>query len=143
LRGELRRLGGLTVVVDCYNANPPSVRAALQLLDAQEGVRKVAVLGTMLELGQESGSLHVRSLGYALSLGIDLIVATGAFSVAAAAVRDPRLIAAEDWRSVYPALRDRLTGNEVVLLKASRGVALEGILPFLEADFATSKVGEA
>lgn len=143
LRGEIRRLGDLTVVVDCYNANPPSVRAALHLLDAQQSVRKVAVLGTMLELGPESPSLHSRSLGYALSLGIDLIVATGAFAQAAADVRDPRVVAVEDWRSAYPALRDGLTGNEVVLLKASRGVALEGMLPLLEADFATSRVGEA
>jgi len=143
LRGEVRRLGDLTVVVDCYNANPLSVRAALQLLDAQQGVRRVAVLGTMLELGAESRSLHARSLGYALSLGIDLIVVTGGFAEAAAAVQDPRVVAAEDWRRAYAALRDRLTGNEIVLLKASRGVALEGILPLLEADFTTSRVGEA
>ena len=42
---------------------------------------------------------------------------------------------ADDWQSAYPALRERLEGDEVVLLKASRGVALEGILPALEQDF--------
>ena len=46
-----------------------------------------------------------------------------------------RLITAPDWTEAYPLLRERLAGDEVVLLKASRGVALEGILPLIERDF--------
>lgn len=137
LRGEVRRIGGLTVVVDCYNANPQSVRAALDLLQGQSTAsRTVAVLGTMLELGEAAARLHEEMLRLALSLDIDLIVATGAFAATAAATTAAdRVLRADDWQSAYPALRERLEGDEVVLLKASRGVALEGILPALEQDF--------
>ena len=63
-------------------------------------------------------------------------MATGAFADNAAATTDAdRVLRADDWRSAYPSLRERLEGDEVVLLKASRGVALEGILPSLEQDF--------
>jgi len=58
MRGQHRRIGDLTVLVDCYNANPPSVRAALDLLEAHEAGRKVAVLGTMLELGESGQALE-------------------------------------------------------------------------------------
>lgn len=135
LRGEIRRVGDLTLLVDCYNANPPSTRAALELLDAQEGATKVAVLGSMLELGAESGRLHAETLRHALGLRLDLVVATGAFAEAAEGVSGDRVVAAPDWETAYPLLRERLGGDEVVLLKASRGVALEGILPLLERDF--------
>jgi UDP-N-acetylmuramoyl-tripeptide--D-alanyl-D-alanine ligase len=137
MRGEVRRIGGLTVVVDCYNANPPSVRAALELLESQAATNRVAVLGTMLELGAEEERLHREVLEVGLARDIDLIVATGAFATAAARAVAPtgRLLTAPDWKAAYPLVRDRLQGDEIVLLKASRGVAMEGILPLLEADF--------
>ena len=138
MRGEFRRIGDLTVVVDCYNANPQSVRAALDVLDGQgASARKVAVLGSMLELGQRSAVLHDEVLRDALSRKSDLIVATGAFAEAARAAHqtDARLIVADDWQSAYPRVRARLHGNEVVLLKASRGIRLEGVLPLLAEDF--------
>lgn len=139
LRGEVRRVGTLTVIVDCYNANPQSVRAALDVLEGQgAAARRVAVLGSMLELGGESARLHREVLKDALCRDVDLVVATGAFSEAARdlGARDAsRLITASDWEEAYPLLRERLAGDEVVLLKASRGVALEGILPLIERDF--------
>jgi len=142
MRVEVRRVGDLTVVVDCYNANPPSVRAALDLLCQHTASRRVAVLGTMLELGDASTELHRRVLRDALSRDLDLIVATGEFADAAAmGPGDRRILAARDWAHAYPELRSLLAGDEVVLLKASRGVAMEGILSLLEADFGAT-VGE-
>jgi UDP-N-acetylmuramoyl-tripeptide--D-alanyl-D-alanine ligase len=139
MRAEVRRIGGLTVIVDCYNANPQSVVAALDILEGQAvATRRVAVLGTMRELGTETGRLHREVLERALAKEIDLLVATGGFESAAVelgATGGDRVITAPDWRDAYPLLRARLTGDEVVLLKASRGIALEGILPMLEADF--------
>ncbi len=149
MRGELRRVGDLTVVVDCYNANPQSVRAALDLLEAQsEASRRVAVLGTMLELGAASDELHRRVLEDALARDLDLVVATGAFAAAASAAAGAghdRVVSAAGWREAYPALRQRLRGGEVILLKASRGIAMEGLLALLEADFgegAAERAGE-
>jgi UDP-N-acetylmuramoyl-tripeptide--D-alanyl-D-alanine ligase len=139
LRGEVRSVGSLTVIVDCYNANPQSVRAALDVLEGQGAAsRRVAVLGSMLELGAASARLHQELLLDALSRDIDLVVATGGFADAAGqldGMDGSRLITATDWKEAYPPLRERLGGDEVVLLKASRGVALEGILPLLERDF--------
>jgi UDP-N-acetylmuramoyl-tripeptide--D-alanyl-D-alanine ligase len=139
MRAEVRRIGGLTVIVDCYNANPQSVVAALEILEGQAGAtRRVAVLGTMRELGTETDRLHRDVLERALATKIDLLVATGGFEGAAVelgATGGDRVITAPDWRDAYPLLRARLAGDEVVLLKASRGIALEGILPMLEADF--------
>jgi UDP-N-acetylmuramoyl-tripeptide--D-alanyl-D-alanine ligase len=140
MRGEFRRIGGLTVIVDCYNANPQSVRASLDILEDQAvASRKVAVLGTMLELGEASDRLHTEVLKDVLDRPIDLVVATGGFHAAATAldVDDERIVAADAWQDAYPLLRDRLEGEEVVLLKASRGIALERVLPMLDADFGT------
>ncbi len=145
MRAELRRIGDLTVIVDCYNANPQSVRAALDLLEAQaEASSRVAMLGTMLELGEASDQLHRDVLDDALGRDVDLVVATGAFAVAARAVEEldaDRVVTAPGWREAYPALRARLDGHEVILLKASRGVAMEGVLPLLEADFGPEATG--
>jgi len=138
MRGEIRRVGQLTLVIDCYNANPQSVRASLDLLEAQGGTtRTIAVLGTMLELGDRAAVLHEEVLKDVLRRNIDLVVATGLFSEAAATLPvDPsRVVCANDWRVAYPELRARLLGGEVILLKASRGVAMEGMLPLFEADF--------
>jgi len=158
LRGEFRRIGNLTVIVDCYNANPQSVRASLDLLEAQgEASQKVAVLGTMLELGDASSQLHRDVLRSVLGREVDLVVATGGFAEAAEAIGavesdddvesgaagTPRVIAADSWQEAYPDLLTRLRGDEVVLLKASRGIALEGILPMLSGDFATAGAVEA
>lgn len=142
MRGEIRRVGRLTLLVDCYNANPQSVRAALALLDSQAAGRKVAVLGTMLELGAEAPRLHAEALRHALSLDVDLVVAIGAFAEAAGDADDARVAAAPDLDTAYALLRERLAGDEVVLLKASRGVALEEILPLLERDFGAATVEE-
>lgn len=139
MRGEYRRIGDLTLIVDCYNASPQSVRASLDVLEAQGvAARKVVVLGTMLELGEESARLHREVLEDALGRDIDLVVATGGFGEAAGpGVESDRLITGDDWGQAYPELRERLRGDEILLLKASRGVALEGILPLLERDFGT------
>jgi UDP-N-acetylmuramoyl-tripeptide--D-alanyl-D-alanine ligase len=142
LRGEWRRVGEMRVLADCYNSNPPSVAAALDLLAAlPAGGRKVAVLGTMRELGASADALHSRVAADAvdrLGRGLDLLVATGAFvsSVEAlGATGRPDVVAVEDPLAAYDEVRPSLRGDETVLLKASRGEALERWLPLLERDF--------
>lgn len=142
MRGEIRTVGSLTVIVDCYNANPQSVRAALDLLgDLKTDGGSVAVLGSMLELGDLAPALHEAILAEALSRDLDVIVATGDF---AAAARQPvhqspvsagRLIVASDPLDAYRALVGRLAAGQTVLLKGSRGVRLERLLEPLARDF--------
>lgn len=140
MRGEFRRIGDLTLIIDCYNANPQSVRASLDVLaDQTTAARRVAVLGSMLELGEVSDELHESTLQDALGRDLDLVVLTGRFAAAAGSLGvegDPRIIVADSWTEAYPRLREQLGGGEVILLKASRGVALEGIIPLFEADYA-------
>jgi UDP-N-acetylmuramoyl-tripeptide--D-alanyl-D-alanine ligase len=146
MRGELQRIGDLTVIVDCYNANPQSVLASLDVLEEQgSATRRAAVLGSMLELGDATQGLHERVLLDALERDIDVLVLTGAFAAAASglgvsATGSKRIVVATEWADAYPELRSRLGGSEVVLLKASRGIALEGLLPLLQADYS---LGEA
>lgn len=145
MRGERRRVGGLTLVVDCYNANPQSLRSALDTLAAAPAPGgRVAVMGSMLELGAASGDYHREVLAHALSLPLDLVVAVGEFAAVAGSASSPRgrgpaLLRAASAAEAAELLAARLSGGETVLLKASRGVALEEVLPVLEARFAPAE----
>ena len=78
LRGEVVELpGGVTVVNDCYNANPMSMRAALDHLAESDAARRVAVLGVMAELGDGSEGYHREIGSHAAALGIDVLVPVG------------------------------------------------------------------
>jgi UDP-N-acetylmuramoyl-tripeptide--D-alanyl-D-alanine ligase len=142
LRGEWHRIGRMRVLADCYNANPPSLAAAIDLLASLPAdTSKVAVIGTMREMGAQSDDLHrqaARQIAERVGHGIDRVVATGDFVAAfddLAAELGERLVRAEDPLEAYRAAAPALRGDEVVLLKASRGEALERWLPLLEGDW--------
>jgi UDP-N-acetylmuramoyl-tripeptide--D-alanyl-D-alanine ligase len=134
--GRNRRLqqGGLTVLDETYNASPEAVLAALDLLAAQPG-RRFAVLGSMLELGESSVELHRRVAERAVERGLDgLVVVSGgaeAQAMAEAAAALPRLAVVDTPEQAADPLASWLRSGDVVLLKASRGVALERLLPLL------------
>jgi len=136
-RGELLQEGGLTILNDCYNANPQSFRAAIATASALRGDRRlVFVAGTMRELGEDAPALHREIAEALVDLHPELIAAVGDFVPAlepyAGALRH-RLVTALDPIALAPLLAERLRGDEIVVLKASRGVALERILPALTA----------
>jgi UDP-N-acetylmuramoyl-tripeptide--D-alanyl-D-alanine ligase len=147
MRGETHQYGDLTVIADCYNANPASLTAAIETLTrAPRQGGRVAVVGSMLELGARSEALHRSAAAEIAGADVDLIVAVGLFvpafqSLEAEGMNDAqdRLIVAPDAVSALAPLLDRLTGSEVVLLKGSRGVALEQLLPGLEARFGADR----
>ncbi len=146
MRNELRVLGGLTLLLDCYNANPQSLRAALDLLETVQVLgSRVAVLGSMLELGEGSRLLHRQLLEEALARPLDLVVATGLFAEAAEWVSPPaggaELVRAPELKEAEEVLLQRLGGTEIVLLKGSRGVALESLVPALEGRFGSPDGG--
>jgi UDP-N-acetylmuramoyl-tripeptide--D-alanyl-D-alanine ligase len=136
-RGELLQVGALTVLNDCYNANPQSFRAVIATAKSlRRGRPLVFVAGTMRELGADSAALHQRVAYELVDLGPDLLAAVGDFVPALepyAGALGERLVTAPDPLTLAPLLRERLRGDEVVVLKASRGVALERILPALTA----------
>jgi UDP-N-acetylmuramoyl-tripeptide--D-alanyl-D-alanine ligase len=142
MRGEVRRFAELAVIADCYNSNPASLAAAMETLVSmpRQGGR-VVVIGSMLELGPRSEALHRESARAIAAADVDLIVATGLFVPAFEPLRaelGDRLVTADDAEAAFEPLADRLTGDEVVLLKGSRGVALERLMPRLEARFGHS-----
>jgi UDP-N-acetylmuramoyl-tripeptide--D-alanyl-D-alanine ligase len=136
-RGELLQVGQLTILNDSYNANPQSYRAAIATAGALRGNRRlVFVAGTMRELGEESPALHREIAEALVDLHPELLAAVGDFVPAlepyAGALRH-RLITAPDPLTLGPLLAQHLRGDELIVLKASRGVALERILPALQA----------
>jgi len=136
-RGAITEVRGLTVIDDSYNANPGSLRRAVEFARwlAEKRSRPLAVVvGTMLELGAESDKLHRAAAEEIVAAAPALVGAVGAFETAFspfAGVLKDRLVVAPDAERLGPLLRQRLKGNEVVLLKASRGVALERVLRHL------------
>jgi UDP-N-acetylmuramoyl-tripeptide--D-alanyl-D-alanine ligase len=136
-RTELRQQGGLTVLNDSYNANPQSFQAAIETArELRRGRRLVFVAGTMRELGPDAERLHLEVARSLVELAPDLLAAVGEFVPALAPWRaqlGERLVTAPDALSIGPLVAERLRGDEVVVLKASRGVALERILPHLLA----------
>jgi UDP-N-acetylmuramoyl-tripeptide--D-alanyl-D-alanine ligase len=142
-RGGLLSAGRLTILDDTYNANPASLRASLELARwiAQRAGRPLAVVvGSMLELGPESDKLHDAAAREIAAARPALVGAVGAFVPAFAglgAQAPERLVWAADAEALGPKLKAALRGDEVVLLKASRGVALERVLRHLQPDGAT------
>jgi len=120
---------GSRVLNDAYNANPLSVGATLRTLAAIPG-RRVALLGDMLELGEHEDALHTDVLTRALALGLDAVGTVGP-RFAAAAERlpgDARVFAAPHPEALADRVRPSLDDTTTVLVKGSRGLAMERIL---------------
>jgi UDP-N-acetylmuramoyl-tripeptide--D-alanyl-D-alanine ligase len=121
LRGQRVELpGGVTVVNDCYNANPMSMRAALDDLALAAPGRRVAVLGDMLELGPDERRFHEEIGAHARDRGVDVLVTVG--PLAAHMEGDHAVADAAEAAALLPEL---LEDGDTVLVKASRGVGLE------------------
>jgi UDP-N-acetylmuramoyl-tripeptide--D-alanyl-D-alanine ligase len=142
-RARRWRLGGVELLDETYNASPEAVLASLELLGAPGGAgegRRYAVLGTMLELGERSLELHRQVAGRARALGLDGLVIVAAEAEAqtmlAAAAGLPRLARAATPEEAAAMLLNWLEPGDRVLLKASRGVALERAIPVLAAALA-------
>jgi len=139
-RGQLTQYGGLTVLNDSYNANPASFRALIDLVGRIRGGRRlVFVAGTMRELGPDAARLHQDIAERLAALEPDVLGAVGEFGAALAPYAGhlgARLITAPDAPSMAEALLGQLKGDELVVLKGSRGVALERIIPALTSRIA-------
>ena len=135
LRGERVVLArGATVVNDCYNANPLSMRAALDDLATQEPAgRRVAVLGDMLELGPTEQEHHREIGAYAAASGVDLLIAVGPRAAAMLDTFGGEARAVPDAAGAARLAAELVGPGDVVLVKASRGVGLEVVAEALVA----------
>lgn len=127
-RGDRHLLAnGITVIDDCYNANPMSMRAALDDLAATAGEgRRVAVLGDMLELGPASPRFHSEIGAHAAAAGVEVLVAVGPRSAATAEAFGAAHVVA-DAAAAAELVPGLLRSGDTVLVKASRGVGLERV----------------
>ncbi len=134
MRMEMAPLGkkGATLINDAYNASPASMRAAIDVLAASgSGRQRVAVLGTMRELGEHAPRLHEEVARAALVSPVEIVAGMGEIGDALRALGsgDPRVVVAPDVDELWKALEPRLDPDAVILLKASRGVKLERLVP--------------
>jgi UDP-N-acetylmuramoyl-tripeptide--D-alanyl-D-alanine ligase len=134
LRGQRETLaGGVTLVADCYNANPMSMRAAIDDLAETAPARRVAVLGDMLELGPDAPRLH-REIGeHAAARGVGLLVTVGPLAGEMRAGFPGESHATPDAEAAAELVGGLLGEGDTVLVKGSRGVGLERILERLRA----------
>lgn len=158
MRGVWQHLGDAVLINDAYNANPASMRAALALLQQVEVDRQhVAVLGSMRELGIHSAAQHRDILMAALASTANIVALVGEFAEVWRAAGSPqyatapgasdataehhsgdvpdpnaqRVVAASDVDELWALLEPRLQRNAVILLKASRGMKLERLVPHI------------
>jgi len=133
-RSQRRLHGGLTLLDQTYNASPEAVIVSLEQLAVEPG-RHFAVLGTMLELGNRSIELHRRVAARAAELRMDglLVVDAGPEGSAMLEAAAPlaRLCRVDNLEAAAEVLADWLQPGDTLLLKASRGVAMERLIPLL------------
>ena len=138
IRQNIYRKNGVTVVADCYNAAPESVRAAIDTLCAiKTDGRRVAVLGDMRELGEDSDSMHEGVGRYVNEKGIDLLFTFGqsatfiAKGAKDAGMSEENVISftdTADAQTLADAVKERISRGDAVLFKASRSIALERVI---------------
>lgn len=134
MRSEIRRWGGVLYLYDCYNANPASVKAALELLVALDPARRtIAVLGDMLELGTKEAQFHQEIGRDAAKHHVTHLIACGAYGhkmyEGAQKVRGTTLVSVvRDAVEAGELLKAIVKRGDVVLIKASRGAKMERVL---------------
>ena len=131
MRQNIVHKGGVTVIEDCYNASPDSMKAALGVLEGQEANRHIALLGDMLELGSVSEEAH-RQVGiWAAEAGVDLLIAYGPRSAAmaeAAAEKGVTTLHCETEQEVVGYVRQNVHAGDALLAKASHAMKLDQVL---------------
>jgi UDP-N-acetylmuramoyl-tripeptide--D-alanyl-D-alanine ligase len=135
MRGQrLAFTGAVVLIDDCYNANPMSMRAAIDDLSETAPGRRVAVLGDMLELGADARRLHSEIGEYAAAAGIELLLTVGGLADEIARTFTGESHTSADVREAAVLLAGLLRDGDTVLVKGSRGVGLERVVQSLRAE---------
>ncbi len=135
--GRIELPDAVTLIDDCYNANPMSVRAALDDLavSAVRGRRRVAVLGDMLELGPAELDFHAEIGAHADVTGVDLLITVGPLAAAMAGTfAGAELHTTADATEAAALMGELIRPGDVVLVKGSRGVGLELVCKALASE---------
>ncbi len=128
-RSQLMRTENNLVIVDCYNANPTSMEAAISNFTKFNVGHKVAILGDMLELGDASAVEHAKVIDLAQKMGVDEVMLVGQEFVSVSKNVGAILFMTSEELAEY--LRVNPIVNSLVLVKGSRGIKLENVLSLL------------
>ncbi|MFT6969623.1 MAG: UDP-N-acetylmuramoyl-tripeptide--D-alanyl-D-alanine ligase [Roseivirga sp.] len=128
-RSQILKKGTNTIVMDAYNANPTSMKAALESLSLMNG-SKVAILGDMFELGDESEQEHEMVGKQTSAMSLDQVVFCG-LNMKSAANANPNALYFENKNELNAYLRTRALNDTTILLKGSRGMGLESLLEYI------------
>ena len=134
MRLEIIKNKKYTLINDCYNASPDSMKSSLDVLNTYRDKRKVAILGTMNELGDESIKLHTEVGQYAKDK-VDLLIAIGKYKEFYKKGYSKENIVVFDTKEEFLNLKETIIKeNDIILIKASRGIKFEEIVKSLEAE---------
>ncbi len=136
-RQKIVRSKGVTVIEDCYNANPDSMKAALAMFKEFPCKRRFALLGDMLELGDMSRKAHEQLGREAAESELYCLVTYGEQArrtAVVAAAKGLKTLYAANYREAADALLERMKPGDALLVKASRGMALEKVLELFYAE---------
>lgn len=151
MRQSIYEIGSLTVIDDCYNASPESMRAALDVLASiakNRNVRPLALIGDMLELGDYSRLMHDQLGQYVAQTGVKKLFCYGLMSDVVAEAAIKKGLRAEnvfvcldtrDPQTMANMIMDVIEDNDVLLVKASRAVHAERVIDCLEKKLAKTK----
>jgi UDP-N-acetylmuramoyl-tripeptide--D-alanyl-D-alanine ligase len=130
MRLDITKGEKFTIIDDSYNASPDSMKAAIDVLESLESKRKIAVLGTMKELGNEAFNLHKEVGEYAKLKNIDLLLCTGEFEEAykKGFMSDNKIINFSSNEEISNYLESNILQGDCVLVKASRSMKFETIV---------------
>ena len=140
------RVGDITVIDDTYNANPDSVKAALDVISGMDARRKVFIMGEMLELGKHAEGLHKEVGRLVASAGVGLLVGIGGLTrstldqAASSGLQPDALYFFDNKRDAREGIRDLLRPGDLVLVKGSRLAGLEDICEFIRQDAVRGRI---
>ena len=132
MRLEFIEKAKFTIINDCYNASPASMEAALDVLNNTKGNRKIAILGTMNELGDEAERAHMQVGEYANGK-VDILITTGSYKNSYEKGFDKEKIKIYNTKEdIIKDLKNIVAEDDIILIKASRGIKFEEIVRELE-----------
>ncbi len=132
-RLSIKGKNGMKIIDDTYNASPDSMKAAIDVLTATKGFRKIAILADMFELGDDSAACHAEVGRYAADSSVDLLIAVGiqAKSIADAAeekLGENKVRYYETKELLIDDIGSMISSGDVILLKGSRGMAMDQVV---------------
>lgn len=134
MRLDIINCGEFRIINDCYNASPDSMKAALDVQKNMEAKRRIAILGTMRELGNEAYNAHAQVGRYAKESGIDLLITIGEYGNAykEGFNSEEGFVMMEDAYMTADYLKSIMKEGDLVLFKASRAMKFETIIEMIK-----------